>query len=40
MINPLGFSLENFDAIGKYRGEEKNRPIDAEGSYVSRDDKP
>ncbi len=39
MINPLGFSLENFDAIGKYRAEEKARPVDAEGSYVSRDDK-
>jgi len=39
MINPLGFALENFDAIGKYRADEKKRPIDAEGSYVSRDDK-
>lgn len=39
MINPLGFALENYDAIGKYREQEKNRPIDAVGSYVSRDDK-
>ena len=39
MINPLGFSLENFDAIGKFREQEKSRAVDAEGSYVSRDDK-
>lgn len=39
MINPLGFSLENFDAIGKFRAEEKKRPVDAQGSYISRDDK-
>ncbi len=39
MINPLGFSLENFDAIGKFRVQEKARPIDTQGSYISRDDK-
>jgi hypothetical protein len=36
MINPLGFTLENFDAIGRYRNEEKRRPIDAAGSYETR----
>jgi len=36
MINPLGFTLEHFDAIGRYRGEEKGKPIDASGSYESR----
>ena len=36
MINPLGFSLEQFDAIGRYRNEEKGRPIDAKGSYRTR----
>ncbi len=35
MINPLGFTLENFDAIGRYRTEEKDRPIDATGSYLT-----
>ncbi len=39
MINPLGFSLENFDAIGKFRAEEKKRSVDNQGSYVSRDDR-
>lgn len=28
-INPLGFSLEHFDAIGRWRDEESGRPIDA-----------
>jgi hypothetical protein len=36
MINPLGFTLEHFDAVGRYRGEEKGRPIDATGSYQTR----
>ena len=33
MINPLGFALENYDAVGRYRNTEKERPIDAKGSY-------
>jgi cytochrome c553 len=36
MINPLGFTLEHFDALGRYREVEKNRPVDAVGSYVTR----
>lgn len=35
MINPLGFSLEEFDAIGRFRESEKNRPVDAAGSYTT-----
>lgn len=35
MINPLGFSLEHFDAVGRYRTEEKGQPIDASGVYVA-----
>ncbi|HEV7281084.1 MAG TPA: DUF1592 domain-containing protein [Pirellulaceae bacterium] len=37
MINPLGFPLEQFDAVGRFRKEEKSKPIDAEGLYVTRD---
>lgn len=37
MINPLGFTLENFDAIGRYREQERGREIDAGGSYITRD---
>ena len=33
MINALGFSLETYDAVGRYRAEERNKPIDANGSY-------
>lgn len=36
MINPLGFTLENFDAVGRYRKEEKGRPIDPTGTYQTR----
>ncbi len=36
MINSLGFTLEHFDAVGRYRTEEKGRPIDATGSYETR----
>jgi cytochrome c553 len=37
MINPLGFTLEHFDAVGRFRGEERGRPIDATGSYQTCD---
>lgn len=37
LINPLGFALEHFDAVGRYRQEEKGRPIDASGVYTGRD---
>jgi hypothetical protein len=33
MINPLGFAFENFDAVGRFRAEEKGKPIDASGAY-------
>ncbi len=36
MINPLGFTLEHYDAIGRYRDREKGRPIDATGAYETR----
>jgi hypothetical protein len=33
MINPLGLALENFDAVGRFREAEKEKPINAQGSY-------
>jgi cytochrome c553 len=36
VINPLGFTLEQFDAIGRYRDHEGPRPIDASGAYQKR----
>lgn len=35
MINPLGFALEHYDAVGRYRDKEKDKPIDATGSYAT-----
>lgn len=37
MINALGFALEHFDAVGRYRDEENGKPIDATGNYESRE---
>ncbi|MCM2372178.1 DUF1588 domain-containing protein [Aporhodopirellula aestuarii] len=37
-INPLGFALEHFDAVGRYRKTENSKPIDASGGYTTRDD--
>lgn len=37
-INGLGYTLENYDAVGRYRSMEKSKPIDSSGSYTSRDD--
>ena len=36
MVNPLGFTMERFDAIGRYRSEESGRPIDSSGSYQTK----
>ena len=39
IINPLGFTLEGFDAIGRLRTEESGKPIDATGAFVTRSGK-
>jgi len=36
MINPLGFTLEHFDAVGRYQDKEKGKLIDATGAYLTR----
>jgi hypothetical protein len=36
MINPLGFTLENFDAVGRFRNEEQGKRIDSTGTYLTR----
>ena len=33
IINPLGFSLENFDATGRFRTIEKEQPVNAVSDY-------
>jgi hypothetical protein len=39
IINPLGFTLEGFDAIGRWRTQENGKPIDTSGTYLSRSGK-
>jgi hypothetical protein len=36
VINPLGFTLENFDAVGRFRDQEKGRPLDTTGAFETR----
>ena len=33
-MDPLGFSLENFDAVGAWRTSDADAPIDASGSLI------
>jgi hypothetical protein len=35
VINPLGFSLEHYDAVGRFRTRENDRPIDAASDYTT-----
>ncbi|PHQ32540.1 hypothetical protein CEE69_24980 [Rhodopirellula bahusiensis] len=37
-INPLGFALEHFDAVGRFRDKDMNKKVNAAGSYLTRDD--
>ena len=33
-LDPMGFAFENYDAIGRWRDQEKKQPIDASGELV------
>lgn len=35
IINPLGFSLEHYDAAGRYRTEDNEKPVDATSVYLT-----
>ena len=37
VINPLGFALENFDAIGRWRTTDNQKPVNSSGEYVATD---
>lgn len=37
VINPLGFSLEHYDAVGRFRTQDGNRPINAVGDLPTDD---
>ena len=38
-INPLGFSLEQFDAVGRFRSEDNRKPVNATSEYLTADGK-
>ncbi|MFT6864888.1 MAG: hypothetical protein ACJAVK_003459, partial [Akkermansiaceae bacterium] len=38
IINPVGFSLENYDAIGRFRTHEKDKPINTTSEYPTPED--
>lgn len=38
-INPLGFSLENFDAIGRWRTKDNNKPVNATSELATEEGK-
>lgn len=35
LINPLGFSLENFDAIGRWRTDDNNKPVNPVSEFAN-----
>ena len=37
MINPLGFTMEHFDTVGRYRADENGKAVDASGAYLRAD---
>ncbi len=36
-INPVGFALESFDSLGRWRDEENGHPVDTRGEYTFSD---
>ena len=36
-INPLGFALENFDAVGRFRTTDADKPINPVSNYITSD---
>jgi cytochrome c553 len=39
LINPLGYTLERYDAIGRLRDQDNGSPVDSTGSYLARNGK-
>ena len=36
-INPLGFSLEHFDGVGRFRTKDNEKPVDTESDFMTGD---
>ena len=39
IVNPLGYTLEEYDAIGRKRATDNNKPVDTNGSYLAKNGK-
>ena len=39
VINPVGFSLENFDAVGRHRLKDNRKPVDTVTRYVNENER-
>jgi hypothetical protein len=39
VINPLGFSLEHYDAVGRFRTRDQDQPVNAVSEYTTDDGK-
>jgi hypothetical protein len=39
VINPLGFSLESFDAVGRFRTQDNGRPVNTLSEFATEDGK-
>lgn len=39
VINPLGFTLENYDAVGRWRTKDNNKPVNAVSDFATDDGK-
>lgn len=39
VINPIGFSLEHYDAVGRFRTEDNRRPVNTVSDYVTDDER-
>ena len=37
LMDPIGYGLENFDAVGAYRATDNGKPVDASGTLVGSD---
>ncbi len=38
IINPVGFSLENFDAVGRHRVSDNKKPVNTKSRYIDEDE--
>ena len=37
IINPLGFSLEHYDSVGRFRDQDNRKPVNSSSEYATED---